>query len=277
MTDTARVVIIGGGIWGCSIAYHLARAGVSDVLVLERGELASGNTSQAAGLVGQLRASELMARSIMAVVDRLSRWQAEHGEDPGFRQVGSLKLALTDARVRELEAQVAQAQGWGLAVGRGSELIGAGLGLRFDTIPIRHQLWVTAPMDGIAREMPVVRVPDASVYLRPEVGGVLIGGFESAPKRFAMADLPATFTIEETERDQRVLEELGAGLTRAFPALQAAPIIRGCAGLPTFTPDGNFLVGQVPSIRGLFAATGCNALGIAGSLLIGQRISELIV
>src|SRR5712691_9288671 len=58
MTETARVVIIGGGIWGCSIAYHLARAGVSDVLVLERGELASGNTSQAAGLVGQLRASE---------------------------------------------------------------------------------------------------------------------------------------------------------------------------------------------------------------------------
>ncbi len=89
MTDTARVVIIGGGIWGCSIAYHLARAGVSDVLVLERGELASGNTSQAAGLVGQLRASELMARSIMAVVERLTRWQAEHGEDPGFRQVGA--------------------------------------------------------------------------------------------------------------------------------------------------------------------------------------------
>src|SRR2546427_9179098 len=77
MTDTARAVIIGGGIWGCSIAYHLARAGVSDVLVLERGELASGNTSQAAGLVGQLRASELMARSIMAVVERLTRWQAE--------------------------------------------------------------------------------------------------------------------------------------------------------------------------------------------------------
>src|SRR5436190_18781553 len=116
MSETARVVVIGGGIWGCSIAYHLARAGVSDVLVLERRELAAGNTSQAAGMVGQLRASELMARSIMAVVDRLSRLQAEHGEGPGFRQVGSLKLALTDARVRELEAQVAQARRWGLAV-----------------------------------------------------------------------------------------------------------------------------------------------------------------
>ena len=364
MTETARVVVVGGGIWGCSIAYHLARAGVSDVLVLERGELASGNTSQAAGLIGQLRASELMARSIMAVIERLTRWQAEHGEDPGFRQVGSLKLALTDARVRELEAQVAQARRWGLAaeliaprdagarvplletkgvkacawvptdgyaepytlamalaraarrlgvrmrtqtpataitlergrvtgvetpkepiacetvvvaVGPWSELIGAALGLAFDTVPIRHQLWVTAPLDGVPRDMPVVRVPDASVYLRPEVGGVLVGGFERGPKRFAMADLPATFTIEETERDQRVLEELGGGLTRAFPALQAAPIIRGCAGLPTFTPDGNFLVGQVRTVHGLYAATGCNALGIAGSLLIGQWMSELVV
>src|SRR2546422_11052210 len=100
MSETARVVIIGGGIWGCSIAYHLARAGVSDVLVLERGELASGNTSQAAGLVGQLRASELMARSIMAVVDRLSRWQAEHGGDLGVRQGGSLEVAVTGAGVR---------------------------------------------------------------------------------------------------------------------------------------------------------------------------------
>src|SRR2546422_3395028 len=183
--------------------------------------------------------------------------------DSGFRQVGSLKLALTDARVRELEAQVAQARGWGLAVelvaprdaqarvplletngvkacawiptdgyaepytlamalagaarrlgvrmrtqtpvtgitlnrgrvtgietasgpitcetvvvavGPWIEPVGAAPGLRFEPIPIRHQLWVTAPIDGIPREMPVVRVPDASVYLRPEVGGVLIGG-----------------------------------------------------------------------------------------------------
>src|SRR5438034_3132539 len=77
MSETARVVVVGGGIWGCSIAYHLARAGVSDVLVLERRELASGNTSQAAGLVGQLRASELMARSIMTVVDRSEEHTSE--------------------------------------------------------------------------------------------------------------------------------------------------------------------------------------------------------
>src|SRR5436853_402233 len=111
-------------------------------------------------------------------------------------QTGREPEARADGRAR------ARARGPG---GSGAP-IGEALGLRFDTIPIRHQLWVTAPMDGIPRDMPVVRVPDASVYLRPEVGGVLLGGFERAPKRFAMAELPTTFTIEETERDQRVLE-----------------------------------------------------------------------
>lgn len=364
MSAPSRVVIVGGGIWGCSIAYHLARAGVPEVLVLERRELASGNTSQAAGLVGQLRASEPMARAIMGVVARLARWEAEHGEDPGFRQVGSLKLALTEGRAAELQGHVAQARRWGLevelispreaqarvplletkgmkacafiptdgyaepytlamalaraarrlgvrlrtqspvtaitvrrgrvtgvatpdgpvpaeavvvAAGPWVELIGAALGLRWPTVPIRHQLWVTAPMDGVPRDMPVVRVPDASVYIRPEVGGVLLGGFEGCPKSVAMAELPPAFAIEETERDLGVLEELGRGLTRAFPALQAAPIIRGCAGLPTFTPDGEYLIGEVPRIRGLFVAAGCNAIGIAGSLLIGEWVSELIL
>lgn len=364
MSEQARVVVVGGGIWGCSIAYHLARAGVPDVLVLERRELASGNTSQAAGLIGQLRASELLARAIMRVVTRLTRWEAEHGEDPGFRQVGSLKLALTEGRVAELEAHVAQARRWGLevelispheaqarvplletkgvracafiptdgyaepytlaqalaraarrlgarfrtqtpvtavtirrgrvtgvktpdgpiaaetvvvAAGPWAELIGTALGLRLPAVPIRHQLWVTAPMDGVPRDMPVVRVPDASVYIRPEVGGVLLGGFEGRPKSVAMAALPPTFTIEETEKDLGVLEELGRGLAETFPALGAAPIIRGCAGLPTFTPDGEYLIGEVPRVRGLFVAAGCNAIGIAGALLIGQWISELIL
>ena len=92
-----------------------------------------------------------------------------------------------------------------------------------------------------------------------------------------MAELPSAFTIEETEKDLGVLEELGGGLTRAFPTLGAAPIIRGCAGLPTFTPDGEYLIGPVPRAAGLFVAAGCNAIGIAGALLIGEWLSELIL
>src|SRR6185503_5115433 len=74
-----------------------------------------------------------------------------------------------------------------------------------------------------------------------------------------------------------VLEELAGGLTRAFPALDGAPVLKGCAGLPTFTPDGNYLLGAVPTVRGLWVAAGCNAIGIAGSLLIGEWLSELVL
>jgi len=360
----AEVVVVGGGIWGCSIAFHLARAGVRDAVVLERRELASGNTPQAAGLVGQLRSSELMVRSIRHVVRRLEGWAREHGEECGFRQVGSLKLALTDGRVRELEEHVAQARSWGLDVElispraaqarvpfldvdgvkaaawipgdgyvepytlamaiarearklgvrfetgrpvtaitleRGSvrgvetpsgpvatarvvvaagpwvERVGETLGLAFDTIALRHQHWTTAPMDAVRRDLPVVRVPDASVYIRPEVGGLMLGGFEAKPKAFRMADLPPTFEIEHTEKDLGVLEELASGLTQVFPLLAGAPVLKGCAGLPTFTPDGNYLIGAVPTIRGLYVAAGCNAIGIAGSLLIGEWVSELVL
>ena len=74
-----------------------------------------------------------------------------------------------------------------------------------------------------------------------------------------------------------MLEELAGGLTRAFPALDGAPVLKGCAGLPTFTPDGNYLLGAVPTIQGLWVAAGCNAIGIAGSLLIGEWLSELVL
>lgn len=357
-------MVVGGGIWGCSIAYHLARAGLRDVVVLERRELACGNTPQAAGLVGQLRSTELMVRSIRHVVDRLERWPVEHGEETGFRQVGSLKLALTEGRVRELESHVARARSWGLevelvspasaqarvpfldvrgvkaaawipgdgyvepytltmaiaraarglgvtfetgrpvtairiergavrgvdtpgggveaprvivAAGPWVERVAGAVGLTVDTVPLRHQHWTTAPMASVPADLPVVRVPDASVYIRPEVGGLMLGGFEARPKAFPMADLPPTFEIEHTEKDLGVLEELAGGLTRVFPALAGAPVLKGCAGLPTFTPDGNYLLGAVPTVRGLWVAAGCNAIGIAGSLLVGEWLSELVL
>src|SRR5262249_5220090 len=82
---------------------------------------------------------------------------------------------------------------------------------------------------------------------------------------FPMRELPGTFEIEHTEKDLGVLDELAAGLTRAFPALGNAPVLKGCAGLPTFTPDGQYLLGAVPAIEGLHVAAGCNAIGIAGA------------
>ena len=151
------------------------------------------------------------------------------------------------------------------------------MGLAFDTVPLRHQHWTTAPLEAVPRDLPVVRVPDASVYIRPEVGGLMLGGFEAKPKAFRMTELPPTFEVEHTEKDLGVLEELAGGLTRAFPLLGAAPVLKGCAGLPTFTPDGNYLLGAVPTLQGLYVAAGCNAIGIAGSLLIGEWMTEIVL
>jgi 4-methylaminobutanoate oxidase (formaldehyde-forming) len=164
-----------------------------------------------------------------------------------------------------------------VAAGPWVERVAAAVNLGVDTVPLRHQHWTTAPMAAVPPDLPVVRVPDASVYIRPEVGGLLLGGFEARPKAFSMAELPTTFEIEHTERDLGVLEELAGGLTRAFPALEGAPVLKGCAGLPTFTPDGNYLLGAVPTVPGLWIAAGCNAIGIAGSLLIGEWMSELVL
>ena len=164
-----------------------------------------------------------------------------------------------------------------VAAGPWVERVADAVGLAVDTVPLRHQHWTTAPMASVPADLPVVRVPDASVYIRPEVGGLMLGGFEARPKAFSMADLPPTFEIEHTEKDLGVLEELAGGLTRAFPALDGAPVLKGCAGLPTFTPDGNYLLGPVPTVRGLWVAAGCNAIGIAGSLLVGEWLSEMVM
>ena len=100
MDEQAKILIVGGGIWGLSTAYHLARAGETDVVVLERDqEPLSETTSQAAGLVGQIRSTPLMRRAIRYAIDLFTSFEGETGYDPGFRQVGSLLLALTQERI----------------------------------------------------------------------------------------------------------------------------------------------------------------------------------
>src|SRR4030095_16646432 len=107
----ARVVIIGGGVAGCSIAYHLAVAGCRDVLVLDRGELTGGSTFHSAGLVGQLRSTIALTRINMASVELYRRLRDDTGIDPGWHQVGSLRLASSKERPLEPRRQGA----WGRA------------------------------------------------------------------------------------------------------------------------------------------------------------------
>ena len=108
--SSARAVVIGGGVSGCSVAYHLARAGWTDVVLLERRKLTSGTTWHAAGLIGQLRGSANMTRLAKYSADLYRGLEAETGVATGMKQVGSISVALTAERHEELLRQATVAR-----------------------------------------------------------------------------------------------------------------------------------------------------------------------
>jgi glycine/D-amino acid oxidase-like deaminating enzyme len=364
MTRQASTVIVGGGIWGLSAAFHLARAGSTDVLVLERNHrLFDETTSQAAGLVGQIRATPLMRRAVRYAIDLFVDFERETGYDPGFRQVGSLLLALTPERMASFEEHVehantngvkahfvdgaemsrlaphldvsrveggyfvpedgyldprqcaealrAAAEDLGVKIRTGSAATGLSVrdgrvvGVETDRglveaervvvtagpwtgilakmvghapamVPIRHQRVTTVPTPGIPDHHPVVRVTDASCYLRPEDGGFLYGFFEPNPTSYDLEKLPAGFRTSDIERPVEVMEEAHERLSPVFPVLKNLGIADYKRGLTTFAPDGAYLIGPVPQAEGLFAATGCAALGIAGSAAVGRWLADWV-
>ena len=116
LPSRVRVVIIGGGIVGCSVAYHLAKRGCSDVLLLERRQLTCGTTWHAAGLVGQLRATQNLTRLAQYTTQLYAGLERETGQATGFRQVGSIAVAASAARFEELKRGASMARCFGLEV-----------------------------------------------------------------------------------------------------------------------------------------------------------------
>ena len=114
--DQAQIVIIGGGVVGCSVAYHLAELGVSDVVLLERKSLTSGTTWHAAGLVGQLRATQNLTRLAQYTTNLYADLEKLTGQATGFRQNGSLSLATDEERFEELKRGASMASCFGLEV-----------------------------------------------------------------------------------------------------------------------------------------------------------------
>jgi 4-methylaminobutanoate oxidase (formaldehyde-forming) len=116
LPSSARVVIIGGGISGCSVAYHLTELGWTDVVLLERRQLTCGTTWHAAGLVGQLQASQNRTRLAKYSADLYTRLEAETGLATGFRQCGSITVALSTERREEIFRLAAMARAFGVEV-----------------------------------------------------------------------------------------------------------------------------------------------------------------
>ncbi len=201
------------------------------------------------------------------------------------------------------------------AAGAWARLVGRLAHASVAVAPVRHQLLITEPIAGIQEAQPILRIVDSAVYLRPSRGGLMLGGFESAPLPLdpAAADRstlasphhgaqaaanrtaskgqsrPAStatgqvaptdheFSMDDVPLDRAVLDGLAATVRRQVPAIDGAGVQEHRGGLFTMTPDGRFLAGPAPEVRGLWLATGCNGSGFSSSPAIGQALAEWIV
>ena len=360
----ARVVIIGGGIVGASIAYHLTKLGWTDVLLLERRDISCGTTWHAAGLVGQLRATHNLTRLAAYGGELYSRLEAETGQATGFRRCGSLSVARTRDRMIELKRSAAMARCFGidvelitpeeagkrwplmrtddlagvvwipgdgrtnpidttraLAIGarNGGALVrenvkatgihrkngvvtgvatdhgdvaceyvvnaagmwGRELGLMAGvTVPLHaseHFYIVTEPIAGITPDLPVVRDTDGYIYLREEVGGILMGGFEPVAKPWGTHGIPEDFAFSLLPEDWDHFQLLMEQACLRVPALETARVRQHVNGPESFTPDNRYILGEAPELRNFFLATGFNSVGIASGAGAGKATAEWIV
>ena len=368
----ARIVVVGGGIVGCSTAYHLARLGETGVLLLEQGALTCGTTWHAAGLVGQMRPNRNMTRMSRYGIELYATLEAETGLATGWKQCGSVNVARTPERMQVLRRQLALARSFGveceeispkragelfpvmrtddlqgaiwipgdgkanpadltmsLAKGarqrgvkivEGAEVVGVRMaagesGPRVCAVRVRHEgeeceiacetivncagqwarqfgelagvvvpLWsaehfyvVTDRIEGVHPMLPVMRDPDGFIYYKEEVGGLVMGGFEPKAKPWKVDPIPSTFRFELLDEDWDQFEPLMMAAIQRTPCLEKALIKMLLNGPESFTPDGNFILGEAPGLARYFVAAGFNSAGIANSGGAGKLIAEWIV
>ncbi|MEX2630403.1 MAG: FAD-dependent oxidoreductase [Tistlia sp.] len=361
--DSAQVVVVGGGIVGCSTAYHLARAGVRDVLLLERHRLTSGTSFHAAGLVGQLRSSANITRLLKYSVELYGRLEAETGQATGFKQNGGLRLACNAERMTEIRRQATTAHSFGLEmhllgpkearelwpVMEVSDLVGAAYlptdgqanpsdltqalargarqggvrivegvtvtgvrvvrgrvaGLVTDageiaceslvncagqwapeigrlagvSVPLssmQHQYLVTERIEGVAPDLPTLRDPDGLIYFKEDVGGLVMGGYERRPLPWAEQGIPEGFVFSLLDWNYEQFEPLMESALHRVPKLAEAGVRQFVNGPESFTPDGNFILGEAPGLRGFFVGAGFNAFGIAAAGGAGWALAEWV-
>ncbi|MCA8869747.1 MAG: GcvT family protein [Rhodobacteraceae bacterium] len=363
LPSTAKAVIIGGGIIGCSTAYHLAKLGWNDTVLLERKKLTSGTTFHAAGLVGQLRSNANITQLLGYSVDLYRRLESETGLGTGWKMNGGLRLACNPERWTEVKRQATTAHSFGLemqlltplealelwplmniddlvgaafmptdgqanpaditqALARGARQGGvkifedtgvtdieiengriravitemgriecerviccagqwtrafaARFGVNVPLVSMQHQYMLTEPIKGVTPTLPTLRDPDRLTYYKEEVGGLVMGGYEPNPKPWAVNGIPKGFhyTLLDSDFDHfEPIMELALG---RVPALETAGIKTLTNGPESFTPDGNFIIGEAPELKNFFVGAGFNAFGIASGGGAGMALAEWV-
>jgi 4-methylaminobutanoate oxidase (formaldehyde-forming) len=163
------------------------------------------------------------------------------------------------------------------AAGAWARAVVAASGLDLPLVPVRHQLLITEPIPDVEPLQPIVRLLEASVYVRYAQGGLMFGGYEDHPRVVDAATLPPGFQIAQLELDYRVLGGLLEEVAAHFPALRAARVAVHRGGLPTMTPDGHPVLGAVPGLDGFYVASGCCVGGLSLSPAAGRALADLIV
>lgn len=359
----ARIVIVGGGIAGCSTAYHLSLMGERDVLLLEQGKLTCGTTWHAAGLVGQMRPNRNMTRMSKYGIELYAKLEAETGLATGWKPCGSVNVAATPERMKTLRKQASLARSFGVEVevidarragelcpllrtddlegglwipgdgkanpadltmslakgarNRGVKIVedvevtgvltergivtgvrtaqgdvrceivvncagqwarqfGRLAGVNVPLYSAEHFYIVTDRIDGVHPMLPVMRDPDGFIYYKEEVGGLVMGGFEPQAKPWAVDPIPSSFQFQLLGEDWDQFEILMTNAIHRTPCLETARVKMLLNGPESFTPDGNFILGEAPELRNFFVAAGFNSAGIANSGGAGRLIAEWI-
>ncbi len=359
----ADVVVIGGGIIGCSTAYHLARDHKLKVVLLEQNRLTSGSTWHAAGLVGQLRSSASITQVLKYSVDLYKKLEAETGLQTGWKMTGCLRLATNADRWTEFKRLATTAQSFGMemhllspaevkkmwplmqvddlvgasflptdgqaspsditqALARGARMHGATIvegarvegfemagnritavrtgigtiatekvvncggmwarqigmmaGVNVPLQPVKHQYVVTEKIPGLAADAATIRDPDLLTYFKEEVGGLVFGGYEPDPIAWTEGDVPSTFEFQLFEDDFEHFEQHMEAALRRVPALAQVGIKQMINGPESFTPDGNFILGQAPECANMFVGAGFNAFGIASGGGAGWVLADWV-
>jgi glycine/D-amino acid oxidase-like deaminating enzyme len=180
---------------------------------------------------------------------------------------GAVERVVTTRGEIRTRAVVDAAGGW-------LRLVASLAGADIPAVPTRHQLMITAPLPEVTPQQPIVRILDANVYVRPDKGGLMFGGYETHPVQFGVNALAAGLSVEDLELDLEVLRRLAETVHAQFPVFRDVGIQEHRGGLPTMTADGDHILGPVPGVTGLFVLGGCNVGGLSIAPALGELLAE---
>jgi 4-methylaminobutanoate oxidase (formaldehyde-forming) len=364
LPTSARAVVIGGGVMGCSTAYHLAKLGCPEVVLLERRQLTCGTTWHSAAQVRQLRSTRNLTQLIQYSAELYAALEAETGQATGWARTGSLSIATTPDRLNHIRRQATLARAFGVEayeilpkeaqelwpMMNGADVIGAvfspsdgrvnpsdlcaalvkgakaagarviegvtvtgfetrggrvtavetdrgriaceavancaGLwgrqvaalaGVAAPLYACEHFYLLTKPIEGVTARLPTLSDHDGHLYIRDDVGGLLVGCFEPWGKPLPLENLPKDFAFDLLNEDWDHFEPMMLNALHRIPALETAEARMLLNGPESFTPDGFFLLGEAPELRGFFLGCGMNSVGVASGGGAGRALAEWIV